>query len=216
MCKQQQQPHKPLVIGVIIYEGVMQLDFIGPTAYLEVLQLLGVPVTFHTISHVQGDTNSRSLNPAGFMPLFASKGYQDAPTRFDILLIPGAKHCYDLAKDPGFKEYIRTAAEQSTHVLTVCTGSGILAQTGLLDGKNATTNKVEYDVIERSYPSVKWIRKARWVVDGKIWTSSGVAAGMDMAHAFIAHQYGKDAADTLARIMETVPNTDPSNDPFAQ
>lgn len=70
-----------------------------------------------------------------------------------------------------------------------------------------------------------WQPVARWTVDGendKIWTSSGVQAGMDMALAWIGHVYqsyssnGEDLGDTIARIEEYVRNRDPHNDPFAR
>jgi transcriptional regulator GlxA family with amidase domain len=62
---------------------------------------------------------------------------------------------------------------------------------------------------------VKWARNARWVVDGNIWTSSGISAGIDMTYAFIAEQYGQDIADDTAKGAEYVRNTDPNADPFA-
>jgi transcriptional regulator GlxA family with amidase domain len=65
-------------------------------------------------------------------------------------------------------------------------------------------------------PNVKWVRQARWVNDGNIWTSSGVSAGMDMIYAFIAAQYGEDVSAQLAQMSEYVPNKDSSNDPFAK
>ncbi|TYZ66557.1 hypothetical protein PybrP1_003657, partial [[Pythium] brassicae (nom. inval.)] len=70
--------------------------------------------------------------------------YTDAPTKLDVLLIPGGPGNFDVVKNAGFMKYITTAAEQSKHVLSVCTGGNILATTGALDGRKATTNKVMY------------------------------------------------------------------------
>lgn len=64
-------------------------------------------------------------------------------------------------------------------------------------------------------PEVNWIRRARWVTDGNIWTSSGISAGIDMAYAFVEDQYGAKVADDIARVQEYVRNRDPTNDPFA-
>ncbi|GAB9473107.1 Thij/pfpi family protein [Globisporangium polare] len=204
-------PQKPLAIGVIVFERVMLLDYIGPTSYLEQLpQICGVPIEIHAISHVRGP-----LKSTNGVPLYASVGYADAPEKLDILLIPGGKGRSEMVKDPGFLDYIHRAAQNATHVLTVCTGSGILAHTGFLDGKRATTNKIAYNEIVSSHPNVQWVHKARWVVDGNIWTSSGVSAGMDMAYAYVTSQYGSEKADAIARYLETVPNKDASNDPFA-
>jgi putative intracellular protease/amidase len=63
------------------------------------------------------------------------------------------------------------------YLITVCTGAGIAARAGVLDGKHATTNKRAWDETTALGPKVKWIRQARWVTDGNIWTTSGVAAG---------------------------------------
>lgn len=63
---------------------------------------------------------------------------------------------------------------------------------------------------------MKWVRHARWVHDGNIWTSSGISAGMDMIYAFIADQYGEDVATQLATVSEYTRNTDSTNDPFSK
>ncbi|TYZ69128.1 hypothetical protein PybrP1_000559, partial [[Pythium] brassicae (nom. inval.)] len=171
-----QQQTKPLKIGVIVYAGAMILDYIGPTSYLEFLPYTGVtPVEFHTISQKRGVIESSSL-----MPIYASTGYADAPEQLDILLIPGSGDNTVVTNDKGFLDYIHRAAQKAKFVLTVCTGAEILAQTGFLDGKRATTNKIFYDKLVEPHKNVKWIRQARWVVDGNTWTSSGITAGMDM------------------------------------
>ncbi|TMW67837.1 hypothetical protein Poli38472_007509 [Pythium oligandrum] len=90
-----------------------------------------------------------------------------------------------------------------------------MGATGLLDGRNATTNKMEYSKIASEYPSVNWIEHARWVVDGKYWTSSGVSAGLDLGHAYVTAKFGEEAATKIQRTLEYVANKDPSNDPFA-
>ncbi|KAL4145676.1 hypothetical protein KRP22_013390 [Phytophthora ramorum] len=150
------------------------------------------------------------------MPLYATHGFEDVTEHIDILVVPGGSPGrFELQQNEPFIKFLKGAAETATHVLTVCTGSAILATTGLLDGKRATTNKMAYQGVTEAHPTVSWVHKARWVQDGKIWTSSGVTAGMDMAHAFITSAYGEQVAVTMARNMENVPNTDPSDDPFA-
>lgn len=63
---------------------------------------------------------------------------------------------------------------------------------------------------------MNWIKEARWVEAGNIWTSSGISAGTDMMYAFVERQYGSDAAEDVRRASEYVRNTDPKDDPFAQ
>lgn len=65
-------------------------------------------------------------------------------------------------------------------------------------------------------PNVVWVSHARWVVDGNIWTSSGVAAGIDATLAFIKEVFGEDAAKHCSHVMEYEPHTDASHDPFAE
>ena len=98
---------------------------------------------------------------------------------------------------------------------TVCTGSALLARTGLLDHRPATSNKLAWDWVVQQGPQVQWVRQARWVDDGDILTSSGVSAGIDMALSLIARLHGREMALTSARNMEYIWNEDAENDPFA-
>ncbi|EJD32998.1 class I glutamine amidotransferase-like protein, partial [Auricularia subglabra TFB-10046 SS5] len=112
-------------------------------------------------------------------------------------------------------EFLRTQAPSARYVLSVCTGAWILAQAGLLDGKRATTNKSLYDVVvSRTSTSIRWVHKARWVVDGKLWTASGVTAGLDMAFGWVAQVVGQDVARQLAGVMEHAPRKQ-DDDEFA-
>lgn len=71
------------------------------------------------------------------------------------------------------------------------------------------------DKVTTSCPDVNWVRQARWVTDGNIWTSSGVSAGIDMMYAFVASQYGEGVATKIAKTTEYIRNKDAKNDPFA-
>ncbi|GMF41265.1 unnamed protein product [Phytophthora fragariaefolia] len=203
-----------LHIGVIVFDGVVQQDYVGATSYLELLPTVcGQPVKFSTISLKSGVL--RSSNEFG-MPLYATHGFEDVTEHIDILVIPGGSPGrLVMQSHDAFMKFLKRVAEDAMHVLTVCTGSAILATTGLLDGRRATTNKIAYQGVVEAHPTVSWVHKARWVQDGKIWTSSGVTAGMDMAHAFIWAVYGEDAAVAMARYLENVPSTVANDDPFA-
>lgn len=63
---------------------------------------------------------------------------------------------------------------------------------------------------------MQWQKSARWVVDGNIYTASGISAGMDMIYAFVADQYGPETAERIARQSEYTRSTDPADDPFAR
>jgi transcriptional regulator GlxA family with amidase domain len=99
--------------------------------------------------------------------------------------------------------------------MSVCTGSGLLAAAGLLDGHRATSNKRSFAWACQQGPAVEWVAKARWVEDRNRWTSSGVAAGMDMALALIARLHGDGTATAIANGVELEWHRDPGWDPFA-
>lgn len=113
-------------------------------------------------------------------------------------------------------DFVREVCEQGfvrSAVLTVCTGSDLLAKTGLLDGRRATTNAIAFDKVAARNPKVNWLKNRRWVrskvdesqnrkLDKEIWTSAGVSAGMDLMLHFLKEVYGQDFADAVERKLE--------------
>jgi putative intracellular protease/amidase len=132
-----------------------------------------------------------------------------------IILIPGGQGTRTLVSNEAFIDRLKIISEKSQYCLTVCTGSALLAKTGLLKMRKATTNKNAFHWVMSQDLEVIWIKKARWVRDGKFYTSSGVSAGMDMSLGFIADQFGIDSANEIARKIEYLWNSDQETDPFA-
>jgi transcriptional regulator GlxA family with amidase domain len=117
-------------------------------------------------------------------------------------------------------DFVRKQTPGLQYLLSVCTGSWVLAQAGVLEGKNATTNKAAYKQVEVSTKlcifhldahqsfqaetskNIHWVPKARWVVDGNTWTSSGVTAGADMGYAFLTHLAGPEFAIKARNTVE--------------
>lgn len=104
--------------------------------------------------------------------------FEDAP-HVDILLIPGGLgiRAAEDANDTTIQDFVRARYPSLQYLLSVCNGAVVLAKSGLLDGKKATSNKALWDWIVKTGPKVDWQPSARWVEDGNIWTSSGVSAG---------------------------------------
>lgn len=119
-----------------------------------------------------------------------------------VLLIPGGMGTRRLVNDVQFINGIKNIAGNSDYVLSVCTGSALLAKAGLLDNRNATTNKKAFNWVKSNGINVKWDKNARWVVDGKYYTSAGVSAGIDMALGFVADIHGIDMANEIANHIE--------------
>jgi transcriptional regulator GlxA family with amidase domain len=101
------------------------------------------------------------------------------------------------------------------HLITICRVTGIAARAGVLDGKYATTDKRAWGETIALGPKVNWVAVARWVVDGNIWISSGISAGIDLTIAFLEAIYGNETATTIANAMEYEGHTNSTDNPFA-
>ena len=138
------------------------------------------------------------------------------PEKIDLLLMPGGIGTIREVHNPLFQKAITDLVTRSQRVMTVCTGSAILASQGLLDGRRATTNKIAFDLMARFGPRASWVPEARWVSDGKFWTSSGVSAGTDLSLVLVRELLGRDMAIQVAHRAEYIwqPDDDGSQDPF--
>lgn len=132
-----------------------------------------------------------------------------------IVLLPGGMGTRTLVDDPRFIGEIGEICRNARYILTVCTGSALLARTGLLSGRKATTNKRAYDWVCAQGADVSWQKRARWVVDGNVYTSSGISAGMDMMLGFVRDRLGEETAREVCRQIEYVWNAEKEQDPFA-
>jgi len=196
----------PIRVGAVLFEGFELLDFYGP---LEMFGLLEGEAGITVVAEKAGAVKS-AAGPSGLADATMS-----ASGGFDVLLIPGGMGTRKKMTDAQFLAELKRLAEASRIVTTVCTGSLLLAKTGLLDGCRATTNKRVFQLVKTNAPKVNWIAKARWVEDGKYFTSSGVSAGMDMALAVIARLCGREKSLEIASRAEYDWHEDSSWDPFA-
>ena len=191
--------------NVILFGNFETLDAFGP------VEIIGkMPKAYKlNYSSLNGDTvlssQNISVNTLPFSEIDTS----------GILLIPGGMGTRKLVDDIEFINQIKILSQEALYVLTVCTGSALLAKTGLLEDKNATSNKLAFDWVCENGKGVNWIGKARWVRDDKYYTSSGVSAGMDMTLGFICDIHGEKTANDLCKYIEYIWNRDKDNDPFA-
>jgi len=196
-----------LILGMVVFDKFQLLDTFGP---LEMFGSLKDKVTIVMIGEKQGLVKS-SAGPA----VAIDYTFENAP-KLDIVMIPGGAGTRTEVNNAHFVDAFKKLAEPAPHVASICTGAAVLAKTGLLDGKNATTNKRAFHWVETQGQRVSWVKKARWVEDGKYFTSSGISAGTDMALALIAKLFGDDEAVRIANGAEYEWNKDSLHDPFAK
>jgi transcriptional regulator GlxA family with amidase domain len=204
---------KPLAIGALLYPGFEMLDMFGP---LEMFSILGTDrVRIHMIAKEAGPVHACINEAATAGPrIMADHDLQDAPP-LDLLLIPGGVGTLSALEDEALLEFLRRRAAEARVVASVCTGSALLARAGLLDGHRATSNKQFFALASMQSAQVDWIEQARWVEDGKFFTSSGVSAGMDMSLAIIEQLFGAEAAEAVEKGAEYTRHRDADQDPFA-
>ena len=176
------------------------------------------------------------MNSSWFPEVLPTNTLETAPRDLDVLVVPGGIG----ARSPNLNDTVDFIAEMGDKVdymMTICTGALIASNAGVLDGKRATTNKNAWESVTSTNDNVDWVGHARWVVDGKTWTTSGVSSGIDGMLAFVECNYGPEVATTVAKYvdetassqsvkvecadgccsgMEYIRHTDPSNDPFAE
>ncbi len=195
-------------VNVLLFEGFTTMDALGPAEALSRARegerkCYEIEYFSATGGLVGGSTNAK---------IWTQK--LDEMAKFDVLLVPGGFAARELAHESEFIAALGELARRHEYVITVCTGSVLLAKTGLLDGMEATSNKLSWQWATSEAPGVRWIRGARWCVSGKFYTGSGVSAGIDEALGFIADMHGQDEARRIARTMEYVWNSDKNADLF--
>ena len=197
---------EPLKIGAVLFPGFELLDIYGP---LEMLGLLRERASITMLAEKRGEVRSYQ-GPKGVADLSLAEA-----SSLDVLLVPGGWGTRTEVQNLPFLDLLRARAQEARFVASICTGSALLARTGILDGKRATSNKLAFDWVTTQGPNVTWIREARWVEDGTIFTSSGVSAGMDMTLGLVQRIYGREMSVQIARLAEYTWHEDCSVDPFA-
>ncbi|KAI0785631.1 class I glutamine amidotransferase-like protein [Abortiporus biennis] len=207
-----------LKIAVCLFPLVTASDYQGPIDLLGFLdknmapgshfpELDFNPTPKYNFEIIYLASTKDSVKPDAGPRVVGDETYEDIlkkKEQFDILLIPGGSGATPPLVQPVLLEFLKFQASGAKYILSVCTGSWILAQAGLLDGKRATTNKFCFRKVQASthLQAITWVAKARWVVDGNVWSASGVTAGSDMVYAFLEHLNGEKIATTLRGFVE--------------
>jgi transcriptional regulator GlxA family with amidase domain len=119
--------------------------------------------------------------------------------RIDTLVLPGGGGTRAERYDAAMLSFIRAAAPRARRVATVCTGTFLAAEAGILDGRRVTTHWAAADQLRADYPALTVDPDPIYIKDGKFWTSAGVTAGIDLALALVQEDLGTEVAQSVAR-----------------
>lgn len=191
-------------VQILLFDGFETLDICGPIEILA--RVPGYELSYYSQNGgiVESAQNMR-IETQAFSKIESG----------GVIVLPGGRGTRTLVKEESFLHDIARLCMQAEFCLSICTGSGLFAKAGVLDGKRATSNKKAFAWAESTSEQVEWISSARWVVDGKFYTSSGVSAGMDMALGFVRDQFGMELAAEIAENIEYIWNQDCEKDFFA-
>ena len=181
-------------VAILLSEDAQVIDYSGPW---EVFQDVTNPKTSQDAFQLYTVAETKHpLKVSGGMKVLPDYDFRSAPLP-KVLVIPAQN-----GESVATLNWIRKCAKHADVVMSVCAGAFLLAKTGLLDGKQATTIAGAYKMLEMSYPKVKVQRGVRFVESGNLACSGGLSAGIDLALRVVTRYFGPDVADETASTME--------------
>jgi transcriptional regulator GlxA family with amidase domain len=181
------------MIGVLVFPNFQLLDAAGPISVFEIAaRFAGQSPSIKVLAVTPGPVRSssgvemmaRGLNPYGAIT---------------TLLVAGGEGVEAAARCEKTLRFVRAMAKRGVRLASVCSGAYIFAEAGLLDGRRATTHWRRTRHFLSSYPAVKLEPDRIFVRDGNIWSSAGITAGIDLALAMVAEDFGDEVAQKTAR-----------------
>ncbi|CAM5523132.1 GlxA family transcriptional regulator [Streptomyces griseus] len=183
---------KQRTVLVVLFDGVQSLDVSGPMeVFSGASRSPGVSYDLRTAS-----LDGRPVRSTSGLTLVPDSSLADAPAPY-TLLVPGGQGTR--GSQPGLTGWLREHAPRAERLVSVCTGALLLAEAGLLDGHRVTTHWNYCERLARDYPAVEVDPEPIFVRDGRLATSAGVTAGIDLALALVEEDHGRDLALTIAR-----------------
>ena len=190
-----QPPDKdPIPVAFLISDGAVVIDFCGPW---EVFQDTNVPsrqdapFRLYTVSETK-----KPIHTSGGMQIIPNYTIADAPAP-KVIVIPAQSE-----PSPAVLDWIRKSSKTTDVTMSVCTGAFVLAKTGLLDGKSATTFHGAFGRFAMKFPNIELKRGARFVENGNLATAGGLSSGIDLALRVVERYYGREVAQQTAYTME--------------
>jgi putative intracellular protease/amidase/YHS domain-containing protein len=181
-------------VAFVVSEGAVIIDFCGPW---EVFHQVSVPgpggLGFHPYAVAE---TMNTIQTSGGMKIIPDYTLENAPAP-KVIVIPAQN-----AKSEAMMEWIRKSTKTTDVTMSVCTGAYLLAATGLLSGKSATTHHAAYREFAMDFPDIHLKRGARFVEDGNLASAGGLSSGIDLALRVVERYFGREVAQATAYQME--------------
>lgn len=187
-------------IGILLFNEVEVLDFAGPLEVFSIATDTKCNRKLFTVNTVaQTKDLIKTRNGLKIQP---DHDFYNSP-HFDILIVPGGYGAEEIEiHNKTLVTWIRDRVTDCYVIASVCTGAFLLAASGLLDGKQATTHWMDIDRLEREYSKIKVQRDVKFVDENAIITSGGISAGINMSFYLIKKLAGEEIATATAKRME--------------
>lgn len=183
----------PIRVAFLVFDGVKMLDVAGPAEVFAEANRLGANYSLRYVSSA-GAAVTTSIG----LPLSVN-GDIDQLAGVDTLIVPGGDDLPTKPIPPELTGAVQSLESDVRRLVAICTGAFVLASTGILDHRQATTHWQHTQLLAKSYPTVKVQPDSLFVTDGKIFTSAGVSAGIDLALALVENDQGTALARRVAR-----------------
>ena len=184
----------PIPVAFLISDGAVVIDFCGPWEVFQDVMLPGrneMPFRLYTV----GETK-KPIRTSGGMQIIPEYTIANAPAP-KVIVIPAQSN-----RSPAVLEWLRKSSKTTDVTMSVCTGAFLLAKTGLLDGKSATTYHGAFGRFATQFPKIELKRGARFVEEGNLATAGGLSSGIDLALHVVERYYGREVAQKTAYNME--------------
>ncbi len=187
---------------MLVYPDVQVLDVTGPLEVFASANRRLEQSGDRRSKRYQIEIVARAAGPVrttSGIELLAPRSFRELRGPIDTLLVAGGDGTAQALRDRELIGFIRSRATHARRVASVCTGSFLLAEAGLLDGRRATTHWAACARLAELHPKLRVESDSIYVRDGKYWSSAGVCAGMDLALALVEQDHGRELALTVAR-----------------
>jgi transcriptional regulator GlxA family with amidase domain/YHS domain-containing protein len=187
------KPSPPIPVAFVISDGAVIIDFCGPW---EVFRDVMLPSGDHPFRLYTVSDKAAPITAGGGMKIVPDYTFANAPAP-KVIVIPAQSE-----PNKGMLDWIRQSSKTTDVTMSVCTGAFVLAKTGLLSGKGATTFHAAFNTFAMNFPDIQLKRGARFVDNGNLATAGGLSSGIDLALHVVERYYGREVAEKTAYNME--------------